>query len=499
MIHDIFYAELLSPYQEMKQYRANFPRPPPDVIDGEEEYEVKAIRNHRWFRRQRTLQYLIKWKGYPEADNTWEDHGDVFAEQLIRQYHQTHPLKDKRKTSSRRVDIRSTSSLWSLPLPHITPSSSMKKSPPPFPSHQAVNTSPRPSYLLTSQEWNCHPQSSPSHLPLDSPDWISTLETLSHGPPLPPPSLPSTTYSSPRMSPSRFSSSWLREPPDQPSEPLPPVRREDEPMQRKSSLLRASSLRPATSVTARRSNPHPRPPPPTYQEVTTPPETQSPTMKVRSPSRRAGRRIGVKPLISSFTSKTVRKLWHCSSSGSKAPPSFWEPLGDLLTHVSPMSLSLPPTARSPTSPRSSRRGWSTYSRQTPPPSPRYLERQPGLMTGAWSPTWNTITPWTLVSEPSRVNASDSMPRSQIFYNRCASAITGSPEPMRVPASEDARLWTTTSSRGILMDAQSRPSAAHTTKPRVGLSPSRRVMTSAWRSLGYQEVHLGLRSRGQVRK
>ena len=48
-IHDVFHASLLSPYHETKQYGANFPRPPPDVIDGEEEYEVEAIRNHRRF------------------------------------------------------------------------------------------------------------------------------------------------------------------------------------------------------------------------------------------------------------------------------------------------------------------------------------------------------------------------------------------------------------------------------------------------------------------
>ena len=108
-IHNVFHASLLTLYYEMKQYRANFPRPPLDIIDGEEEYEVEAIRNHRHSGWRRILQYLIKWKGYPEADNTWENYGDVFANQLICQYHQTHPLRDKRKTSSRRVSINSTS------------------------------------------------------------------------------------------------------------------------------------------------------------------------------------------------------------------------------------------------------------------------------------------------------------------------------------------------------------------------------------------------------
>ena len=155
-IHNVFHAGLLSPYHESTQYGANFPRPPPDVIDGEEEYEVEAIRNHRRFGRRRTLQYLIKWKGYPEADNTWENHGDVFAERLIRQYHQTHPLEDKRKTSSRRVDIRFTSSKWPLPLPRMSPSLSTKKSSRPFPFPHAQSTFPRRSPIPTSQDRRAH-------------------------------------------------------------------------------------------------------------------------------------------------------------------------------------------------------------------------------------------------------------------------------------------------------------------------------------------------------
>jgi hypothetical protein len=45
-------------------------RPPPDIIQGEEEYEVEAILDHRGGKRRR--QYLIKWKGYPSSDITWE-------------------------------------------------------------------------------------------------------------------------------------------------------------------------------------------------------------------------------------------------------------------------------------------------------------------------------------------------------------------------------------------------------------------------------------------
>ena len=45
-IHDVFHASLLSPYHETASHGPNFSRPPPDLIDGEEEYEVECIINH---------------------------------------------------------------------------------------------------------------------------------------------------------------------------------------------------------------------------------------------------------------------------------------------------------------------------------------------------------------------------------------------------------------------------------------------------------------------
>ena len=45
-IHDVFHASLLSPYWETAAHGPNFSRPPPDLIDGEEEYEVERIVNH---------------------------------------------------------------------------------------------------------------------------------------------------------------------------------------------------------------------------------------------------------------------------------------------------------------------------------------------------------------------------------------------------------------------------------------------------------------------
>src|SRR5579863_5494409 len=46
-IHLMFHASLLTPYVETGSHRANYSRPPPDLISGEVEYEVEQIRNHQ--------------------------------------------------------------------------------------------------------------------------------------------------------------------------------------------------------------------------------------------------------------------------------------------------------------------------------------------------------------------------------------------------------------------------------------------------------------------
>ena len=69
-IHDVFHASLLSTYQEMAKHGPNYANPPPEEIEGEEEYEVAEILSH-WGSPGR-CSYLISWKGYLPAENTWE-------------------------------------------------------------------------------------------------------------------------------------------------------------------------------------------------------------------------------------------------------------------------------------------------------------------------------------------------------------------------------------------------------------------------------------------
>jgi Chromo (CHRromatin Organisation MOdifier) domain len=150
-IHPMFHASLLTPYVKTKEHSKNFTQPPPDIIDGKEEYEVKAIRSHRHHRRRKQLQYLIKWKGYPKSDNTWEPATEVHAPLAAKDYHHHHPLATINKGG---LIPRSQhpQSFW-LPRPHLP-------------------TTPGP-----TTRW---PSTGPYHLPPET--WMMTLSRHPHLP-----------------------------------------------------------------------------------------------------------------------------------------------------------------------------------------------------------------------------------------------------------------------------------------------------------------------------
>src|SRR6266436_7734072 len=85
-IHNVFHTSLLNLYHETNVHSPNFTCPPPDLIEGEEEFEVERIVAHQTFGRSKCLQYLIKWKGYPESDNSWEPADQVHAPDLVKHY-----------------------------------------------------------------------------------------------------------------------------------------------------------------------------------------------------------------------------------------------------------------------------------------------------------------------------------------------------------------------------------------------------------------------------
>ena len=85
-IHNVFHIDLLIPYKETEAYGETYMQPPPELIDGQEEYEVEEIINSRHTGRNRKLQYLVRWKGYPSSDNSWVDEKDMHTPELIQDY-----------------------------------------------------------------------------------------------------------------------------------------------------------------------------------------------------------------------------------------------------------------------------------------------------------------------------------------------------------------------------------------------------------------------------
>jgi hypothetical protein len=77
-IHPVFHVSKLRKYvpsdPEMFPTRQHVIRPPPDMVDGQEEFEVEEIvdKRIRRTRRNQVAEYLVKWRGYPTSDNTWE-------------------------------------------------------------------------------------------------------------------------------------------------------------------------------------------------------------------------------------------------------------------------------------------------------------------------------------------------------------------------------------------------------------------------------------------
>ncbi|SPO26763.1 uncharacterized protein UTRI_04072_B [Ustilago trichophora] len=69
-----------------------------DDVEAEDEFEVEVVRSHRPERGAEAwkMEYLIKWKGWPESDNTWEPEHNL-PRNLVDDYWKTQPSKSQPK------------------------------------------------------------------------------------------------------------------------------------------------------------------------------------------------------------------------------------------------------------------------------------------------------------------------------------------------------------------------------------------------------------------
>ncbi|KAG8701538.1 hypothetical protein FRC09_005297 [Ceratobasidium sp. 395] len=69
-VHPVFHVSKVTLKQNDPYEREPVPLPPIITPEGEEEFEVETVLNSKKVRG--VVKYLIKWKGYGPADNTWE-------------------------------------------------------------------------------------------------------------------------------------------------------------------------------------------------------------------------------------------------------------------------------------------------------------------------------------------------------------------------------------------------------------------------------------------
>ena len=99
-IHPVFHVKLLEPADPSTPLQKTF-----HYEDEEEtEFEVEKILQHRTSSNQGPTEYLVKWKGYPDEENTWEPETNLAnCRQKLSQYWkwQESPTKDPPSTPRR--------------------------------------------------------------------------------------------------------------------------------------------------------------------------------------------------------------------------------------------------------------------------------------------------------------------------------------------------------------------------------------------------------------
>jgi Chromo (CHRromatin Organisation MOdifier) domain len=101
----------------MEEHSINFAKPPPELIEEQEEYEVEQVLASRLFGHWKKPQYLICWKGYSHAHDSWALIDDIHAPDLIQAFHRSNPQVPGLVSHIRQLEVMEIPQLMSF---HIT-------------------------------------------------------------------------------------------------------------------------------------------------------------------------------------------------------------------------------------------------------------------------------------------------------------------------------------------------------------------------------------------
>ena len=63
-VHNVFHASLLTPQVVTPEYGVPTDPPLPKLVDGESEFKVENILQHKFIGRKKEIRYLVHWRGY---------------------------------------------------------------------------------------------------------------------------------------------------------------------------------------------------------------------------------------------------------------------------------------------------------------------------------------------------------------------------------------------------------------------------------------------------
>ena len=81
------HANRMATYEDMMELDVRGAEQPKQIEEKKEEWEVEEIMSHKGSIKGRNKQYLVRWKGYTEEDDTWEKLEDlIHCAELIQTY-----------------------------------------------------------------------------------------------------------------------------------------------------------------------------------------------------------------------------------------------------------------------------------------------------------------------------------------------------------------------------------------------------------------------------